>query len=96
MSAVPYTNNVVNYKWNPETCSGYRLRFDKAQPRSGLHRRYVVENWENLTIVDDWGCDTVEEAVRVLETLFEVNEQQEIESLRRRFEPTAELTPEAI
>lgn len=81
------SNRVVTYKWNPETSSGYRLRFDKAYPRKGLHRRYVLEAWDNLTIVDDWGCDTVEEMVHVIGSLFEIDEQKEMESIRDRFEP---------
>ena len=80
------SREVVTYKWNPKTSSGYRLRFDRNYPRKGLRRRYVLEAWDNLTIVDDWGCDTVEEMVRVLESLFEVDEQKEIESIRHKFE----------
>ena len=80
------SKEIVTYKWNPETSSGYRLRFDRNYPRKGLHRRYVLEAWDNLTIVDDWGCDTVEEIVSVLESLFEVDEQREIEALRNTFE----------
>jgi len=47
----------------------------------------VVENWENQTIVEDWGCNTVEEAVGVLDSLFEVDRQVEIKAIKQRFEP---------
>ena len=80
------SNRVVTYKWNPQTSSGYRLRFDKNYPRKGLHRRFVLEAWDNLTIVDDWGCDTIEEMVSVLGSLFEIDEKREIESIRHQFE----------
>lgn len=77
----------VEYKWDPQTSSGYRLRYDAKYPRRGLRRRYVVENWENQTIVEDWGCNTVEEAVGVLDSLFEVDRQVEIKAIKQRFEP---------
>jgi len=82
-------SNYFTYKWDTRTGSGYRLRFDRNYPRGSLHRRYVLEDWANLTIVDDWGCDTAEEMVRVMGSLFDIDKVKELASIRKRFEDQA-------
>jgi hypothetical protein len=82
-------SNYFTYKWDSKTGSGYRLRFDKNYPRGSLHRRYVLEDWANLTIVDDWGCDTPEEMIRLMGNLFDIDGNKELATIRQKFEDQA-------
>jgi hypothetical protein len=91
MSTSP--TNYFSYKWDPKTGSGYRLRFNKDYPHGGLHRRYVLEDWTNLTIVDDWGCDTAEEMIRLMGNLFHIDRKKELANIRQRFEDRASERP---
>ena len=82
-------SNYFTYKWDSKTGSGYRLRFDKNYPRGSLHRRYVLEDWTNLTIVDDWGSDTPEEMIRLMRNLFDFDGNQELATIRQQFQDQA-------
>ena len=79
-------NSYVSYKWDDKTSTGYRLRYDGSYPLHGLHRRYVLEDWENLTIVDDWGCNTAEEMVDLLVRMFDLDGERELAKIRGKFE----------
>lgn len=77
----------IRYKWNAKTCTGYRLTYDHHCAKQGLHGAYHVEDWNNHLVVDEWGCDTLEEAVRVLSHLFDIDVGKETDLLKQRLEP---------
>jgi hypothetical protein len=84
-------NSYVSYKWDDKTNSGYRLRYDENYPLRGLNRRYVLEDWDNLTIVDDWGCNTAEEMVNLLTRMFDLDGERELAKIRGKFESAATI-----
>jgi len=70
------TDKVIRYKWNPRTESGFRLRFDAQSPERVGHR-YHVEDWTNHVVMNDWGCDSLDEALGVLRHFFDIDVSQE-------------------
>lgn len=84
-------NSYVSYKWDDKTSTGYRLRYDESYPTRGLNRRYVLEDWEHLTIVDDWGCNTAEEMVDLLVRMFDLDGERELARIRGKFEPATAI-----
>jgi hypothetical protein len=67
------TENVIRYKWDPWTGSGYRLRYDAADR---MHS-FRVEDWNNHVVVDDYGCADIDEALLVLNRFFDIDTAQE-------------------
>lgn len=65
--------NVIRYKWDAWTGSGYRLRYDAAD----RNRSYRVEDWNNHVVVDDYGCADIDEALEVLSRFFDIDTAQE-------------------
>ncbi|WP_242464380.1 hypothetical protein [Thiococcus pfennigii] len=63
----------IRYKWDAATGTGYQLRVER--PWSG--NRYRVEDWTNHVMTDEWECLSLEEALRVLDGLFELDLTQE-------------------
>jgi len=55
-------DNVIRYKWDPWTGSGYRIR----RAVGGGEHHFFVEDWSNHVVVDDYGCDNLDEALGVL------------------------------
>jgi len=82
-------NNFIRYKWDPETSSGYQLRYSSRIAHHGLRRRYHVEDWNHDLIVDDWGCDTLEDALKVLNRFFDIDINAERDLLQERFQLSA-------
>ncbi len=82
-------NNAISYKWDPETGSGYRLRFNDGIAKRGLNGGYHVEDWNHDLIVDDWGCDTLEDALRVLNRFFDIDINAERDILQQHFKLSA-------
>ena len=81
--------DIVSYKWDDHTYTGYLLHYDFDLAHRGLKQCYHVEEWENRTIVNDWWCTSVEEALRVLSQFFELDAQREQANLQPRFEELA-------
>lgn len=69
--------NVIRYKWDPETETGFRLRFDRQWAGLGGHRCYQVEDWSHHVVTNSWGCDSLDEAFDVLKRFFEIDEAHE-------------------
>jgi hypothetical protein len=65
--------NVIRYKWDPWTGSGYRLRYDAADS----HHIYHVEDCSNHVVVDEYGCADIDEALVVLNRFFDIDVAQE-------------------
>lgn len=79
-------DRAIRYKWDLETGTGYRLRLDSERARQGLRGSFRVEDWEHNLVVDDWGCDDLDEALKVLGRLFAIDARKERALLQRRFE----------
>ncbi|MCF7983238.1 MAG: hypothetical protein K9L70_02450 [Thiohalocapsa sp.] len=62
-------DQVIRYKWDAWTGSGYRLRYDAA----GIEHAYHVEDWNNHVVVDDYGCADIDEALGVLNRFFDID-----------------------
>jgi hypothetical protein len=65
--------NVIRYKWDPWTGSGYRIR---CATRPGQHH-FFVEDWSNHVVVEDYGCDDLDEALGVLRRYCDIDVSQE-------------------
>lgn len=61
----------IRYKWDQDTGSGYRLRFDSSE------HRFQVQDWHNHVVVDAVGCDDLDEALDVLNRFFTIDVAQE-------------------
>lgn len=70
-------DNAIRYKWNPRTETGFRLRFDSQCARPGIDGYYYVEDWTNHLVVNDWGCDSLDEALGVLNHFLDIDVSQE-------------------
>jgi hypothetical protein len=66
-------DNVIRYKWDAWTGSGYRLRYDAADRQHS----YRVEDWNNHVVVDDYGCADIDEALVVLNRFFDIDTVEE-------------------
>lgn len=78
--------DIVNYKWDNNTYTGYRLHFNFDLAKSGLKRCIHVEAWDHRVIIEDWWCNTVEEAMRILSQFFEIDTDKESATLIPRFD----------
>jgi hypothetical protein len=68
------TENVIRYKWDPRKGTGYRLRYDAAR---GEHHCYRVEDWDHHFVIDEWGCESLDEALGVLREFLDIDVGQE-------------------
>jgi hypothetical protein len=64
---------VIRYKWDSWTGSGYRLRYDAADCAHNYH----VEDCSNHVVMDDYGCSDLDEALLVLNRFFSIDESAE-------------------
>lgn len=80
--------NAIRYKWDPRTGTGYRLRLEPVGATAGEtpsgHHRYHVEDWTHHVVTDEWDCPSLDEALRVLHGLFELDVMQERHRLEAR------------
>lgn len=73
-------DNQIRYKWDPKTSTGFQLRFDAEAAAKGGHYCYHVEDWTCRTVTNEWQCESLDEALRVLSRLFSID----VELERRR------------
>lgn len=64
---------VIRYKWDPWTGSGYRLRLEAEGGERNIH----VEDCDNHVVVADYGCADIDEALVVLNRFFDIDVAQE-------------------
>ena len=76
-----FNQNTIRYKWDPETSTGYQLRFDAEGAAKGGHYCFHVEDWNCRTVTNEWPCQDLTEALEVLNHFFTVDVQQERERL---------------
>jgi hypothetical protein len=77
--------NVIRYKWNSKTETGYRLRFDAKDAQRVGYRCYHVEDWTHHVVMDHWGCASLDEALGVLRDFIDIDVTQERHRLEARF-----------
>ena len=75
------TGNAIHYKWDPQTYTGYTLRFDAERAAQGGHCCFYVEDWHCRTVTNEWPCRDLDEALGVLSRFFSVDIGQERERL---------------
>lgn len=66
-------DQVIRYKWNSRTETGYRLRYDSQRANHGGFRCYRVEEWTQHCMVDEWGFDHLDEALGMLHRFFDLD-----------------------
>ena len=66
-------DNVIRYKWDPWTGSGYRLRYDAADRAHTYH----IEDWSNHVVMADYPCADLDDALMVLGRFFDVDAASE-------------------
>ncbi|MEA3278036.1 MAG: hypothetical protein U9Q81_22670 [Pseudomonadota bacterium] len=78
-------DNVIRYKWNPRTETGFRLRFDIQKAKGRRHNSFRVEDWTNHIVMNEWGCDSLDEALGVLRHFFDIDVGRERHRIEERF-----------
>lgn len=71
----------IRYKWDPQTHTGFTLRFDAESAAKGGHCCFHVEDWACRTVINEWPCADLDEALDVLSHFFNVDIGQERERL---------------
>jgi hypothetical protein len=82
------TENQIRYKWDDYTRSGYQLRYDAEAASKGGHFCYHVEDWTYHTVTNEWQCQTLDEALGVLNHLFAIDVELERRRLGAWPQPT--------
>ncbi len=67
------THNTIRYKWDSQTDTGYQLRFDAESAAKGGHCCFHVEDWTCRTVINEWPCQNLDEALDVLNHFFSVD-----------------------
>jgi len=67
----------IHYKWDPQTHTGFTLRFDAEGAAAGGHCCFHVEDWACRTVINEWPCADLDEALAVLSHFFSVDIGQE-------------------
>ncbi|AGA90359.1 hypothetical protein Thimo_1579 [Thioflavicoccus mobilis 8321] len=70
-------DNAIRYKWDPTTGTGYQLRCEPINAAPSTKNRYHVEDWMNHVVTNEWDCHTLDEALKVLQGLFEIDVAKE-------------------
>ena len=78
------SDEIIRYKWNPRTETGYRLRFDAQRARNGGLHCYRVEDWAQHKVVEEWGCNRLEQALDVLHDFFDIDVGREMHRIEDR------------
>jgi len=71
------TENPIRYKWDPESSTGFQLRYDAEGAAKGGHFCYHVEDWTCHSVTTQWQCETLDEALGVLSRFFTIDLDEE-------------------
>ncbi len=71
------SENSIRYKWDPQTCTGFKLRYDAAYAAKGGHLCFRVEDWNWHTVTTEWPCESLDEALGVLGRFFDIDHGEE-------------------
>jgi len=77
-------DRVIRYKWDSRTETGYRLRYDAQRAEHGGFRCYRVEEWTQHCMTDEWGFDSLGEALGVLHGFFDIDVGSELPLIEAR------------
>ena len=83
-------DNVIRYKWDDRTCTGFSLSYDNEFARQGGSRCYCVEDWNNHVVTDEWDCSSLNEALVVLKRFFDIDVSQEAHRIQGWFPKSAQ------
>jgi hypothetical protein len=75
---------VITYKWDPASETGYRLRYDPQLAQTSGLSPFRVEDCVHHIVNNEWGCATLEQALGVLNNLFTLDigeERQRIQGV---------------
>jgi hypothetical protein len=86
-----HQDKIIRYKWDSRTESGYRLRYDARRARHTGLRCFRVEEWAQHCKVDEWGFDSLGEALDILQGFFDMDVGSEIQRLEDRLPQTLAL-----
>lgn len=86
------TENPIRYKWDPKTSTGFQLRYDAQCAANGVDCCYLVEDWTCHSMINQWQCETLDEALDVLSSFFTMDLDAERARLTGWSSP--ELSPE--
>ena len=78
-------DRIIRYKWDSHTETGYRLRYDSQRARHGGFRCYRVEEWVQHCMIDEWGFNSLDEALGVLNGFFDIDVGSELNRIEDRF-----------
>jgi hypothetical protein len=76
------SENTIRYKWDPDTYTGFKLRYDAEGAAKGGHCCFHVEDWTFRALNNEWPCEDLDEALEVLNHFFAIDVAQERERLR--------------
>jgi hypothetical protein len=80
---------VISYKWDPASETGYRLRYNPQLAQLSGQTPFRVEDWVYHIVNNEWGCETLDQALGVLSDLFNLDVGEE----RRRIQ---DLIPQRL
>lgn len=83
-------DNVIRYKWDARTSTGFSLSYDKEFARQGGRLCYCVEDWNNHVVTDEWDCASLNEALVVLRRFFDIDVTQETRRIEGWFPKTSD------
>lgn len=76
------SENAIRYKWDPQTCTGFKLRFDAEGAAKGGHLCFHVEDWNWHTVTTEWSCRSLDEALVVLGRFFDIDRNKELQRIQ--------------
>lgn len=82
-------DKVIRYKWDPRTETGFQLRYDTRRAQHSGLRCYRIEEWTQHCVVDEWGFDSLGEALGVLPRFFHIDVANELNRIGENFPQTA-------
>jgi hypothetical protein len=68
---------VISYKWDPASETGYRLRFDPQLAQMRGQTPFHVEDWVHHIVNDEWACKSLDQALAILNGLFNLDVGEE-------------------
>ena len=77
--------NEIHYKWNSKTATGYRLCYDAKNAQRGGRCCYHLQDWTQRVVMEDWGCNSLDEALGILKDFIDIDVGQERHRLEAHF-----------